>query len=68
MNPALIFFEVVLAMETMYEPQFNLEEKDSPSILKYGFFSKTGPFIFTWISPELLDQSNEASWVFPALK
>ena len=68
MNPVLIFFEVVLAMETMYESQFNLEEKDSPSILKYGFFSKTGPFIFTWISPELLDQSNEASWVFPALK
>ena len=61
MNPALIFFEVVLAMETMYEPQFNLEEKDSPSILKYDFFSKTDPFIFTSISPELLDQSNEAS-------
>ena len=55
-------------METMYEPQFNLEEKDSPSILKYDFFSKTDPFIFTSISPELLDQSNETSWVFPALK
>ena len=40
---APIFLEVVLAMEMMYEPQSNLEEKLKPSILKDDFSSRTNP-------------------------
>ena len=52
----------------MYEPQSNLEEKENSSILKDDFSSKTDWSIFTSIAPELLDQSNKTSWVYPALK
>ena len=37
--------EAVLAIERMQEPQSNLEEKDSPSIVKEDFSSGTDPFI-----------------------
>ena len=37
----------------------NLEEKVSPSILKYDFSSKTDPYIFTSITPVLFDWSNK---------
>ena len=47
--------------------QSNLDVKDSPSFLKKDFSSRTDPFIFTSIVPELLDWSNEKSWAFPAL-
>ena len=46
----------------------NLEEKVNPSILKDYFSSKTDPPVFTSIAPVLLDQSNEISYFFPALK
>ena len=62
---APIFLEGVLTMEIMKEPQSNLEEKVNPSIIKDDFSSRTGPSIFTSITPVLLDQSNETSWVFP---
>ena len=39
-----------------------------PSIFKDDFSSRTHPSIFTSITPLLLEQSNETSWVFPALK
>ena len=41
----------------MQEPISNLEEKVNPSILKYDFFSRTDPSIFTIIALELLDWS-----------
>ena len=65
---ALIFLEAVLAIEIMWKPQSNLEEKVNLSILKDDFSSRTDPSIFTSIEPLLLDLSNETSWVFPALK
>ena len=37
-------------------------------ILKNDFSSRTYPFIFAPITPVLLNQSNETSWVFPAFK
>ena len=52
----------------MKEPQSNLEEKVNPSILKDDFSSRTGPSIFTSITPVLLEWSNKISRVFPALK
>ena len=42
----------------MQEPQFNLEEKDNPSILKNDFYQIAEPTIFTSIAPALLDRSN----------
>ena len=52
----------------MYEPQYNLEEKVNPSILKDEFSSVTDPLFFMLTEPVLLDWLNETSWVFPALK
>ena len=52
----LIFLEAVLAIETMYEPQPNLEEKVNPSILKDDFSSRTDQSIFTSVAAVLLDQ------------
>ena len=67
---APIFFEAVLAIEMMQhdEPQSNLEEKVSLSILKNDFSSGTDPCIFKSIAPVLLDWSNKTSLVFSALK
>ena len=65
---ATILLEAVLAIEIMQETLSSLEEKVTPSILKYDFSSKTNPFIFTSIASVLLDRSNETCWVFPALK
>ena len=45
----------------MQEPQSNLEEKASPSILKDDYSSRLDPSIFTSVAPALLDQSNETS-------
>ena len=42
-----------------------LDKKVNSSIFKDDFSS--GPFLFTSIAPELLDQSKETSCVFPAL-
>ena len=53
--------KAVLAIETMYEPQSNLEEKVNPSILKDDFSSRADPSIFTSIAPVLLVQSNETN-------
>ena len=39
--------------------QFNLEEKDNPSILKYDFLSKTHPSIYTSGTPQLFEWSNK---------
>ena len=63
-----IFLEAVLAIEILYQPQSNLEEKVNPSILKYYFSSRRDLSIFTSIEPVLLDCWNKTSWVFPALK
>ena len=63
-----ISLEVVLAIDIMWEPQSNLEEKFKPIILKDHFSSKTDPSIFTSIEPLLLDQSNETIWVLPVFK
>ena len=63
-----IFLEPVLPIEILQEPQYNLEDKVKPSILKDDFSSKTDPFIFTSIAPVLFDRSNETSSVFPAFK
>ena len=57
----LIFLEALLVIEIVQEPQYNLEEKVNPSILKNDFSSTTDPFIFTSIAPVLLDRSNETS-------
>ena len=65
---APIFLEAVSAIETMYDLQPNLEEKDNLSISKDYFSPRTDPSIFTSIAPVLSDQSNETSWVFPVLK
>ena len=43
-------------------------KRDSPSILKEDFSSRTDPSIFTSIAPELLNRSNGTGSVFPALK
>ena len=51
-----IFFETDLAIETMHEPQANLEEKLNPNILKDDFSSRTDPSTFTLVAPRLLDQ------------
>ena len=60
--------KVVLTIGTMQEPQFNLEEKETPSILKDDFSLRTDPSIFTSIPPELLDRSNESMFIFSILK
>ena len=39
--------ETTSALETMYEPQSNLEDKDNPNISKDDFPSRTDPFIST---------------------
>ena len=43
-------------------------KRDSPSILKEDFSSRTDPSIFTSMAPELLNRSNGTVSVFPALK
>ena len=58
---APIFLEAVIAIETMYEPQSNLEEKVYPNNLKDDFSLRTGPSIFTSIAPVFLDWSNKTS-------
>ena len=49
---APIFLEAVLAIETMQEPQSNLNEKEGPSILRDDFSSRTDLSNFTSIAPE----------------
>ena len=51
----------------MWESYYNLEENVHSSILKDDFSSRIDPSIFISIAPVLLDQSNETSYVFPAL-
>ena len=52
----------------MQEPWFNLEEKDYISQhIKRSFFIEERS-IFISVEPELFEQSNESSWVLPALK
>ena len=53
---------------TTQELQSYLQKKGSPSILTDDFSSSAHPSIFTSIAAEPLDQSNETSVVFPALK
>ena len=48
--------EAVLGMEITWELQFNLEEKESPSILKVDFSSRTDPSILKSVAAMLLDQ------------
>ena len=55
-------------IETIKEPQSNLEENVNPRILKDDFSSRTDPSIFTLITPVLLDRLDETSEVYPALK
>ena len=54
-NKTSIFLETVLAIEIMYEPQSNSEEKVNPNFLKDDFSSRTDPSIFTSIALVLLD-------------
>ena len=62
MNQDSNLLEGTLAIEVMYEPQFNLEEKVSPSILEDHFSSRADSrFNFTLIEQVLLDWSNETS-------
>ena len=49
-------------------PTFFSNFEGCPSIFKDEFSSGTDTSIFTSIAPQLLDWSNETSWVFPALK
>ena len=65
---APLFSEALLAIEIIQELQFKLEEKVNSQHLKKWFFLKNRLIHFTSIAPLLLDQSNETSWVFPALK
>ena len=59
----------VLAIETTQESQFNLEGKESSSILKNEFSPRTDLSTFTLIATKFLEQSNgETSLVFPVLK
>ena len=46
--------------------QFRRESQ--PQHLKSWFISRTDPSIFISVAPVLLERSNEASWVFPALE
>ena len=55
---APIFLEAVLAIQIMYEPQSNLEEKSNPNIFQVDFSSRTDPSIFKSIAPVLLDWSK----------
>ena len=45
-----------------------VKRKVNLSVLKDDFSSRTDPSIFKSIVPELLDQSDELSWVFPGFK
>ena len=58
---APIFLKAILEIETLQEPQSNLEEKSSPSILKDDLFSRINQSIFASIAPVLLDQSKETN-------
>ena len=49
------------------KPQSNLEKKVNPSILKDDFSSRADPSIFISMTTVIWDQSNETSWIFPAL-
>ena len=56
MNQGSHFLKSVLAIETVLELQFNLEEKDNPCIissLQKNFAPRTDPSIFASIAPEL---------------
>ena len=44
------FLEAVFAIEILQEPQSSLEEKDTPSILKDDFSSRTDQSIFFYIN------------------
>ena len=59
-----VFLEAVLAIETMQEPQSDLEEKVNPSVLKDDFFSRTDQPILTSIAPVLfrLVKRNQLSF------
>ena len=46
-------------MQTKQDPQSNLEQKDSPIILKDYSSSRTVTSILTSIAPELSDWPNE---------
>ena len=64
-----VFLMAVLAIETTQESQINLEGKESSSILKNEFSSRTDLSTFTSIATKFLEQSNgELSLVFPVLK
>ena len=64
-----VFLMAVLAIETTQESQINLEGKESSSILKNEFSSRTDLSTFTSIATKFLEQSNgETSLVFPVLK
>ena len=52
----------------MDEPQSNSEVKDSLSVLKDDFPSRTDSSGFTSIVPASFEQSNERGSVFPVLK
>ena len=67
-NQGSNFLKDSFSNKIMYEPQYNLEEKVNPSILKDEFSSVTDPLFFMSTEPVLLDWLNETSWVFPALK
>ena len=49
------------AIKIILEPQFNLEEKDNPSIFKDYVSLRTDPSIFTSIAPMLSDWSIKTS-------
>ena len=51
--------EAVLAIASICEHQFNLEENEKPIILEGGFSSRTHPSIFTSKAPQLLERSTE---------
>ena len=67
-NPGSNFLGGSFSNREMQEPQSNLQEKVNPCFLRDYFSSTTAQSIFTSTAPVLLDQSNETSWVFPALK
>ena len=62
-----IFLEAFLARDNIRAPIQFRRESQPQHLIKDDFSSRIDPSILKAIAPVLLDQSNETSWVFPAL-
>ena len=68
MNQGSNFFGGSFSNRGNVRAPIQLRRESQPSTFKDDFPLRIDPSIFTLIVPVLLDQSNETSWVFPALK